>query len=106
MQEIFAQLENGGSYGLRDGSIVFPIKFYIWMLHFCKNFVNIQILKIFLTKRIFFDQFFEFLNFEETSVIRVFGGAEFETDLKIWVPPFLGALRPIFAGNFVITRER
>ncbi len=47
---------------LRDGSIVFPIKFYIWMPHFCENFGKVQILKNCI-KGIFLDQFLEFLDF-------------------------------------------
>ncbi len=42
----------------------------------------------------------------ETAEIVVFGVAEFESANKIRVEPFLGALGPIFARNFYISRDR
>ncbi len=55
------------------------------------------------SKIIFLDQFLEFIDFEETAVIGVFGVAEFESDLKIWVASFSGSFHTIFAGNFCST---
>ncbi len=77
------------------------------MLFFCKNIGNVEILKNDLTivSEFFWFNFWNLLDFEETAVTAVFGVSEFESDLKIWVAPFLGALDPIFARNFGITRE-
>ncbi len=83
----------GTEYGAGDRSIVFLVEFYIWILHFWKNFGNVRILKISHTivRAFFLVNLSNLLDYVDTVVWGVFEVAEYESGLKICVAQFLGA---------------
>ncbi len=73
-----------------------------------QNFVNVKLLSNALTivRAFLFVDLSNLLDFIESAVIVDLGLAEFESDIKIRVEPFLDGLGQIFARNFYIARKR